>query len=130
MNLKNLVPQRNTCNKLVKLGWKTETLAYWVEMEDGTFEVVLDFVVKDLKGVPLIPAPTSSELGEMLPSKIGDFVLNMFKHPKRGWICIYNKQLHRSWDYLEGMEPIEHENETECRALTLIHLIENKHLTL
>ena len=72
-------------------------------------------------------APTVSELGEVLPFEIDEYRIEQIKI-KNKWLVYYRVYYEEA--ELDLCPHFEHENEAECRALTLIHLIENKHIEL
>ena len=128
MDLKNLVPSLETCQKLVGCGWKEKAFIFWVQMEDGSYEANFIDDLDSYKGVPLIPAPTASELGEEFKKvskiEIGKtYYYAQFFSANIEWMVCYQRKLKDAIDF-------QHENEAECRAQLIIWLVENKHIEL
>lgn len=119
MNLEDLVPLKETCQRLKDLGWKDETYLEWVPRV-GRSSVVRPC---NKNNVTDSLAPTASELVEVLPLKIKDTRFYTYRYADL-WCADYENA-----DYIFSNEA-GHVNLAESIALLIIWLAENKHLEL
>ncbi len=119
--------------RLKKLGVKQESAYYWYYLEAegvqrGSTPTLVDRQYRDEAVVgkyewdyAFISAITVAELGEMLPQFHSSISKNMYTGEK--YLCEFwkdGRRQHYTWS----------ETEADARALMLIHLLENKLITL
>lgn len=119
MDFKDLVPTLTTCKRLQKLGWTDKTALRFVKDFTKGFikhPVTTREYDEHYSGHLFIPAPTSSELGKVLPIKN----------------CIIGKLGNGMYAILTQYfgSSFANKNEAECRALALLWLIENDKVNL
>ena len=114
MEKKYQVVSLELSRKLKELGFKQESLFYWLENENGDYclECINDFI-----GTPsklFYSAYTVAELGEMLPDNYNSYKKN------KEWFCRFKEDT--GYEILSS----DKENEANARAKMLIYLKENK----
>lgn len=125
--------------KLKELGVKQESYFIWVETRNfGTKVYPEDFSFElDFFGSVrvLASAFTVAELGEMLPKSINIPYKNGKGRQNDHYVHFYHSETMNTWqiNYVGSsfVRPfVQAETEADARALLLIHLVENKLITL
>ena len=125
MKLENQVVSLELAKKLKELGFKQDSLYYWAE--DENFIVTKDKIEnsQDWRDNYFIPAYTVPELGEMLPLKIDDEDLTIWREKGfESWDVAYST-LARKEEVWE-----QSKNLVDAMAKMAIYLLENNLIKL
>jgi len=152
MKLKNQLSNRELSEKLKKLGVRQESVFYWREVLIGRhqkyedrFKITLGRYL-DHSGDVIASAFTVAELGEMLPweKRFSEWLewyeeekdqiyrrgFGIHPRPKDEWMCEYldreNLKINGTWIVMRELC----KTEADARAAMLIHLLENKIITV
>lgn len=130
MTLENQVTSLEISKRLKELGVNQKSLFYWAKPNDDKTGVEMNWVLRNAKYHYLAEigrcysAFTVAELGEMLPNIVFEkrhpiFHGSMITRDYSGWVA-----------QIEEGRWIHDETEANLRARLLIHLLENKLITL
>lgn len=115
MKLENQVCNLELAKKLKELGVKHENYFWWTGDSESGFVVVGPYDKRTYRGAENHPAFTVAELGECLPTKVGEKRLRIWfvKNPRQ--YCVA---------YVD-LEKFIADTEADARAKMVIYLIEN-----
>lgn len=148
MELSKQVCSLEIAKRLKELGCKQESLFWWYQIPRGfslgnTTEMMNEKVDIGYTTAPQfneISAYTVAELGEMLPRAIGEYDLYFLvdyynNEPVKKWYGVRYEDCSiaddsDNYDKRFLTPEITADNEAEARGQTLIHLLENKLITL
>jgi hypothetical protein len=133
----SMVADRELCLQLKSLGFNHLTFFYWLNTKSAGWQVVTawDGVLDDKDEIieAPIPAPSVSELGDLLPEYVGEWFLEMYKD-------ISNLQIEEHFlvRYVEKnglggetiIEGFNEQKEANARVRMVIWLIENKYIKI
>src|ERR1017187_8222476 len=122
MKLEDQVCSLELSKRLKELGVKQESYFYWSNIDTPHPRLVIHFERSERSGDFWISAFTVAELGEMLPYGFEDYKYSSECGLNKYWSCTA-PQLN---DYAYEQDI----NEANMRAKMLIHLIENKLISL
>lgn len=117
MQLENQVSSREPSMRLKELGVKQESLFYWTKVSRASDEQEFKLTLGNQINREMCSAFTVAELGEMLPVDIRSYKSTNWEGD---WVCLE----------IKGLRMEIEKTEADARAKMIIHLIENKLITL
>lgn len=124
MELTNLIPLVETCERLKELGWASPTFIRWYTLAGKAFpEYYKEHQNRQQgKGVFLCSAPTAQEIGQYLPAQSGGLTLHIRK------FGLKNPMWNASYHAVDDIElDFDQANMAESMALALIWIIEHNY---
>lgn len=109
------VPSLELCKKISDLGWKKDTMFWWVELESPELRYEIHYKATwDFRlGNPTIPAPTVGEMLEVMPDMWG-----IYKVRSHIYQVSDDREIRADNVFVQN-------NHANALACALIHLLEN-----